>query len=76
MGSSSRTEGEQEKKGKLVSKTLIVIPTYNNRKTLRDVVQKALSSGLPILVVNDGSTDGAIETISDAPVEILKQAKR
>ena len=71
MGPSSRPKAEQEKKGKLVSKAVIVIPTYNNRKTLRDVVQRALSTGLPVLVVNDGSTDGAIETISDTAAEIL-----
>lgn len=71
MGPSSRPKTEQEKKGKLVSKAVIAIPTYNNRKTLRDVVQKALSTGLPVLVVNDGSTDGAIETLNDTPAEIL-----
>lgn len=54
-----------------MNKSLIVIPTYNNKKTLRHVVGKALSSGLPILVVNDGSTDGSIETISDTAASIL-----
>ena len=38
--------------------TLILIPTYNNAGTLADVVQRAMQQGLPVLVVDDGSTDG------------------
>lgn len=37
---------------------LIVIPTYNNRRTLRQVAKEALTVGVDVLVVNDGSTDG------------------
>ena len=37
--------------------TIILIPTYNNAGTLADVVQRALRQGLPVLVVDDGSTD-------------------
>ena len=37
--------------------TVILIPTYNNAGTLADVVQRALAQGLPVMVVNDGSTD-------------------
>lgn len=39
------------------SDTIILIPTYNNAGTLTDVVQRALRQGLPVLVVDDGSTD-------------------
>ncbi len=42
---------------------LIVIPTFNNLKTLRTVIEKAISTGLKVLVVNDGSTDGGPETL-------------
>ena len=38
--------------------TIILIPTYNNAGTLADVVQRAMQQGLPVLVVDDGSTDG------------------
>ena len=38
--------------------TLILIPTYNNAGTVSDVVGRALAQALPVLVVNDGSTDG------------------
>lgn len=42
---------------KASSDTIILIPTYNNAGTLADVVQRALRQGLPVLVVDDGSTD-------------------
>ena len=38
-------------------KPVIVIPTYNNERTVVDVVKGACTSGLPVIVVNDGSTD-------------------
>ncbi len=41
----------------LGSKTLIVIPVYNHARTVRRVVQAALDTGLPVLVVDDGSID-------------------
>ena len=54
-----------------MNKTIIVIPTYNNARTLKTVVQKAISTGLPVLVVNDGSTDDAISTISETSATLL-----
>lgn len=37
--------------------SIVLIPTYNNAATLADVVSRSLSQGLPVLVVDDGSTD-------------------
>jgi len=48
---------------------LIAIPTFNNRGTLRQVVEEALAVGLPVVVVNDGSTDGGPETLAGLPIE-------
>ena len=50
---------------------LIVIPTFNNLKTLRNVTENALSTGLKVLVVNDGSTDGGPETLAGLSVSRL-----
>ncbi len=54
---------------------LLVIPTYNNHNTLRSVVEDSLKTGLKILVVNDGSTDGGPDTIADLNVERLNLPK-
>lgn len=51
--------------------TLILIPTYNNAGTLEGVVRRALAQGLPVMVVDDGCTDGTGEIlqrmISESP---------
>ena len=36
----------------------VVAPTYNNLSTLADILGRIEAQGLPIVVVNDGSTDG------------------
>ena len=50
-------------------RALIAIPTCNNRESLRDVVEQAMETGLPVLVVDDGSTDGSLDTIEGLAVE-------
>ena len=50
-------------------RVLLAIPTFNNSETLRDVVQRAVGTGLPVLVVNDGSTDGGPEVLEGLPVD-------
>jgi glycosyltransferase involved in cell wall biosynthesis len=37
--------------------TLILVPTYNNAGTLQNVLERCLEQGLPVMVVDDGSTD-------------------
>jgi glycosyltransferase involved in cell wall biosynthesis len=49
--------------------TLVVIPVYNHVKTLRAVVEGCLAQGLPVLVVDDGSSDGCLGSIADLPIE-------
>lgn len=48
-------------------KTLLVIPVYNHAKTLRDIARDGLAEGFPVLVVDDGSTDGGLDTVADLP---------
>lgn len=40
-----------------MSDTLVIVPTYNNACTLENVLARCLEQGLPVLVVDDGSTD-------------------
>lgn len=45
----------------------VIIPTYNNCGTLKDVVQRVLSQCADVIVVNDGSTDGTAEILQTMP---------
>jgi uncharacterized protein (DUF2062 family) len=55
---------------------VVVAPTHNNARTLADVVMRITRLGLPVIVVNDGSTDAtaevlrAIETSSGGAVRV------
>ena len=50
----------------------IVIPVYNHVEALRNVVKGALLHHSRVLVVDDGSTDGGIDTLTDLPIEVLR----
>ncbi len=52
-----------------------VIPTYNNRVALRGVIEDAMRC-LPVIVVDDGSTDGTGDILSDyaGRVEVVSYA--
>ena len=53
-------------------KTLIVIPLFNHASTLNQVVQSALATGFPVLVVDDGSTDGGLLHIKGLQCQTLQ----
>lgn len=53
-------------------RVLIAIPVYNHGGTLRMVVSQAVATGYPVLVVDDGSTDGGIETLVDLDCRIYR----
>lgn len=57
------------------TRALIVIPTFNNRSTARGVVERALATGLPVLVVNDGSTDGTRDALAGLLCERIDRAR-
>ena len=41
----------------------VIIPTYNNEKTISGVVNEALSFCDSVIVVNDGSTDSTTQAL-------------
>lgn len=59
---------EQEPRG---IKVLVVIPVFNHGRTLRPVVERALSAGAEVLVVDDGSTDEGIGSLSGLPIQTV-----
>nr|WP_294934963.1 DUF2062 domain-containing protein [uncultured Flavobacterium sp.] len=48
-------------------KLCVIIPTYNNHKTLRRVIDGVLQHTQNVIVVNDGSTDTTSEIIASYP---------
>jgi glycosyltransferase involved in cell wall biosynthesis len=48
-------------------KICVLIPTYNNEKTLSRVIDGVLEYTQNIIVVNDGSTDSTIEILNNYP---------
>ena len=53
-------------------KLIVLIPVYNHAQTLRDVVLRALKVNDSVMVVDDGSTDGGIDTLAGLDVHIVK----
>jgi glycosyltransferase involved in cell wall biosynthesis len=49
----------------------VVIPAYNAAGSIRQVVIETLQYGLPLLVVNDGSTDSTLGEIKGLPVSMI-----
>src|SRR5688572_9527815 len=45
---------------------VVVAPTYNNRNTLEDIMGRVRAQGLPLIVVNDGSTDDTAGLLASA----------
>lgn len=46
-----------------MKETVVVIPTYNNAATLERVITEVLKYSLPVIVVNDGSTDATTDIL-------------
>ncbi len=50
---------------------VVVIPAYNEAVTIRDVAQRALSQGVRVLVVDDGSADATVAQLEGLDVTVL-----
>ena len=47
--------------------TAIIIPVYNHEQRIGEVIRQALKLGLPLFVIDDGSTDSTSQIIRDIP---------
>jgi glycosyltransferase involved in cell wall biosynthesis len=56
-------------------KLIVLIPVYNHAQTLRDVVLRALKVNDSVMVVDDGSTDGGIDTLTGLDVHIVRHGR-
>ena len=50
----------------------IVIPAYNEARTIRDVAGRALVQASLVIVVDDGSTDGTVAALEGMPIVVLR----
>ncbi len=54
----------------------VVIPVYNHAGTIAAVIRKTLSHNLPVIVVDDGSTDNTYEAVQSIPgIQVLRHRK-
>lgn len=53
-------------------RVVVVIPAYNEARTLRDIARRALAVCERVVVIDDGSTDGCASTLSALPVELRR----
>lgn len=56
----------------------VIVPVYNCKKYLRAAVKSVLKEGFPgleVLVIDDGSTDGSLQEISDLSVRRIVLSK-
>ncbi|MBI9089307.1 MAG: DUF2062 domain-containing protein [Desulfobacterium sp.] len=57
------------------NKILILIPVFNHGTSLRQVVKEALGYHGAVMVIDDGSTDGSMDTIRDLDVHCLSHSR-
>lgn len=52
-------------------KPCVLVPSYNNEGSIAQVVADVVARGLPVLVLNDGSTDRTAERAREAGAEVV-----
>lgn len=56
-------------------RVLIAVPAFNEERTVDRVLERLAAFGLPILVIDDGSSDGTAAKVAAHPVELVRHAR-
>ncbi|MBK8284642.1 MAG: glycosyltransferase family 2 protein [Ahniella sp.] len=59
-----------------MSRVVVAIPALNEQGAIRDVVTGVLATGLPVIVINDGSTDDTAKIAAELPVTVITHPQR
>lgn len=70
----SAADSEVEKREFLAGSVVVVIPAYNEARTIAELVDRTLKFVRDVIVVDDGSTDNTASALSDLPVNVLRHA--
>jgi glycosyltransferase involved in cell wall biosynthesis len=52
--------------------TCVLIPAYNAEKTVAEVAREAIGTGLPVVVVDDGSLDGTADVLRGLSLSLIR----
>jgi glycosyltransferase involved in cell wall biosynthesis len=55
--------------------TIVVIPSYNEERTIGSIVKKIVAMGLTVLVVDDGSIDGTERIALDSGAMVIRNKR-
>ncbi len=56
------------------SSTFVIIPAYNEEQVIRETVERVLTLGVQVVVVDDCSLDNTVKVTKDLPIYILRHA--
>lgn len=56
-------------------KICVIIPTYNEAKTIADIIQRVRLQGLEAVVIDDGSTDGTFQIAGENKTVVIRNDK-
>jgi glycosyltransferase involved in cell wall biosynthesis len=61
--------------GVMTMRTCVIIPTYNESKTIAGLIQQARLSGLEVIVIDDGSRDNTADIAQASKALVLRNVK-
>lgn len=61
--------------GAIIMRTCVIIPTYNESKTIAGLVRQVQSSGLEVIVIDDGSSDNTADIAEASKALVLRNAR-